>query len=110
MIWRWNEEANRHDSGPQRRACGLDQFQNFGRAFHAPLTVPKAAVLKEDGRWRCQEYHLKGTVCFSGRTPNVRSGRKAIRCDRPERLRKGVGTPSCRRGEGVDTPTRARQL
>jgi hypothetical protein len=34
------------------RCAGPDQFQNFDRAFRALLTVPKAAVLKEDKRWK----------------------------------------------------------
>jgi hypothetical protein len=34
------------------RCAGPNQFQNFDRAFRASLTVPKAAVLKEDARWK----------------------------------------------------------
>jgi hypothetical protein len=34
------------------RCAGPDQFQNFDRAFRHSLTVPKAAVLKEDKRWK----------------------------------------------------------
>jgi hypothetical protein len=34
------------------RCAGPDQFQNFDRAFRHMLTVPKAAVLKEDKRWK----------------------------------------------------------
>jgi hypothetical protein len=34
-----------------RCACP-DQFENFDRAFRTSLTVPKAAVLKEDKRWK----------------------------------------------------------
>jgi len=34
------------------RCAGPDQFQNFDRAFRQSLTVPKAAVLKEDARWK----------------------------------------------------------
>jgi hypothetical protein len=33
------------------RCAGPDQFENFDRAFRTALTVPKAAVLKEDKRW-----------------------------------------------------------
>jgi len=34
------------------RCTGPDQFENFDRAFRRSLIVPKAAVLKEDKRWR----------------------------------------------------------
>ena len=34
------------------RCAGPDQFENFDRAFRTSLTVPKAAVLKEDKRWK----------------------------------------------------------
>ncbi|HUE00696.1 MAG TPA: hypothetical protein VMR62_14070 [Bryobacteraceae bacterium] len=34
------------------RCPGPNQFENFDRAFRAALTVPKAAVLKEDARWK----------------------------------------------------------
>jgi len=34
------------------RCAGPDQFENFDRAFRKALTVPKAAVLKEDKRWK----------------------------------------------------------
>jgi hypothetical protein len=34
------------------RCDGPDQFENFDRAFRQSLTVPKAAVLKEDARWK----------------------------------------------------------
>ena len=34
------------------RCAGPDQFENFDRAFRTALTVPKAAVLKEDKRWK----------------------------------------------------------
>ena len=32
------------------RCEGPDQFQRFDRAFRASLTVPKAALLKEEAR------------------------------------------------------------
>ena len=34
------------------RCAGPNQFENFDRAFRSALTVPKAAVLKEDARWK----------------------------------------------------------
>ena len=34
------------------RCAGPDQFQNFDSAFRRALAVPKAAVLKEDARWK----------------------------------------------------------
>jgi hypothetical protein len=34
------------------RCAGPDQFQNFDRAFRTALTVPKAAVLRDDARWK----------------------------------------------------------
>jgi len=34
------------------RCAGPDQFENFDRAFRHSLTVPKAAVLKGDARWK----------------------------------------------------------
>ena len=32
------------------RCDGLNQFENFDRAFRATLAVPKAALLKEEAR------------------------------------------------------------
>ena len=34
------------------RCAGPDQFHNFDRGVRACLTVPRAAVLKEDARWK----------------------------------------------------------
>jgi hypothetical protein len=34
------------------RCAGPDQFQNFDSAFRRVLTVPKAAVLKDDAKWK----------------------------------------------------------
>jgi len=34
------------------RCAGPNQFENFDRALRQLLTVPKAAVLKEDARWK----------------------------------------------------------
>lgn len=34
------------------RCEGPDQFENFDRAFRQMLTVPKAAVLKDDAKWK----------------------------------------------------------
>ena len=33
------------------RCAGPDQFQNFDSAFRRALSVPKAAVLKDDAKW-----------------------------------------------------------
>jgi hypothetical protein len=34
------------------RCAGPNQFENFDRAFRHSLTVPKAAVLREDKQWK----------------------------------------------------------
>jgi hypothetical protein len=34
------------------RCASPNEFENFDRAFRQSLTVPKAAVLKEDKRWK----------------------------------------------------------
>jgi len=34
------------------RCAGPNEFENFDRAFRTALTVPKAAVLKDDARWK----------------------------------------------------------
>ena len=34
------------------RCAGPNQFENFDQAFRTSLTVPKAAVLKENKRWK----------------------------------------------------------
>lgn len=34
------------------RCAGPNEFDNFDRAFRASLAVPKAAILKEDKRWK----------------------------------------------------------
>jgi hypothetical protein len=33
------------------RCAGPNEFENFDRAFRAGLSVPKAALLREDKRW-----------------------------------------------------------
>lgn len=33
------------------RCAGPQQFQNFDAAFRKALTVPKAALLKDDAKW-----------------------------------------------------------
>jgi hypothetical protein len=34
------------------RRAGPNEFETFDRAFRRSLTVPKAAALKEDKRWK----------------------------------------------------------
>jgi len=34
------------------RCAGPNQFENFDRAVRTALTVPKAAILKEDAGWK----------------------------------------------------------
>jgi len=34
------------------RCAGPDQFQTFDSAFRRALTVPKAALLKDDAKWK----------------------------------------------------------
>jgi hypothetical protein len=54
-------------AGLSARCAGPNEFVNFDRAFRTALTVPKAAVLKEDARWkRARANEARQEVQFEG--------------------------------------------